>query len=876
LACSASSACVAVGNSIPHPGGVGAKASASPFLCHHAMLRSLLAATLLASPALAATASFDPDDGYNLGRSISGQPNAGPQWAGSGELFTVVPADGGGAAQSAATDVSNFANLRLVPPGLQAAGKVPFSLKIRSDTPPTSEDFSGAWFVRIGHDADGEQQGDAVRIGIFDNGIVQTENQSGGDTVRMLDAQGDAVDLDDHTGRFLPIEGVIDFDAGTYTLSFDGVPQTLDGNPNLPFAATGHDAFGMISLNAWNSDDPQARQITIDDLSVGDAEAADVVGEAPRQAPVPAARPRPAGEGLPAGGRSILPEDAVAAFFAGNYGPDENLATAEVVELAEGPADRALRVTVGKNPAPEPQPWHVEVKTRQIAPTNGGDVTHLRFWARTIASQHETAAAEFTVYYQHAGRPYDASFMYTATPGSEWERFDIPFEVLRTYGEGSAELNFAAGLREQTFELAGIEMVHYGSTDVAVEDLPRTSQQYEGRADDAAWRAEALERIEELRTAPLRLQFLDRNGNPVEGGEARVKMTKNAFQFGSAINAEIWVRDTPDAKKYREEALRLFNTASTENGLKIHRWYDLQHRWETMQMLADLDAANMTIHGHVLVWPSWRKTRIDLDRAKAMAEAGDVRMLRWITNEFIRDVMIDTQDYIDAWDVMNEPWNNNDFMAILGEDEMASWFRQAEQYRPDADRFINDFGILNGPPVGKNGHAQEYLRVIRKLIDDDAPLDAIGFQSHFGGPVGISQLKETIAAFEPFGKRMMITEFDARIADDEAYADYLRDLLILSYSHPQFDGFIMWGFWDETHWLKNAPLFDEDWSPKAGLRTWEQWVLGEWRTDETVRVAHDGTATTTGHLGTYDVTHAGQTWTVTLASGGSDHTLRLE
>ena len=172
-------------------------------------------------------------------------------------------------------------------------------------------------------------------------------------------------------------------------------------------------------------------------------------------------------------------------------------------------------MTVGNNTAPQPESWHVEVKTRQIAPTDGGDVAHLRFWARTIESQHETAAAEFEVYYQHAGRPFDPSFVFRATPPSEWTRYDIPFEVFRTYGTGEAELNFAAGLREQTFELAGIELVGYGKRGVSVSDLPTTTQDYEGRAADAPWRAEAAARIAEHRTSPIKVKVVNADGEPV-------------------------------------------------------------------------------------------------------------------------------------------------------------------------------------------------------------------------------------------------------------------------------------------------------------------------------------------------------------------------
>ena len=238
---------------------------------------------------------------------------------------------------------------------------------------------------------------------------------------------------------------------------------------------------------------------------------------------------------------------------------------------------------------------------------------------------------------------------------------------------------------------------------------------------------------------------------------------------------------------------------------------------------------------------------------RAAAEAGDVGPLRDLTNGYIEDATLGTAGLVDAWDVMNEPWNNNDFMKLMGEGEMAEWFRLARQYLPDAQLFINDFGILNGEPFERNGHAQEYHRVIRRLVDDGAPLDAIGFQGHFGNPIPPERVMATIDHFGGFGKRMIVSEFDLRTADDGVYGDYLRDLLTVAYADDRFDGFILWGFWDGEHWLRNAPLFAEDWTPKAGKATWDRLVLGEWRTDATATTGADGSAEVVGHRGEYAV-----------------------
>jgi len=76
-------------------------------------------------------------------------------------------------------------------------------------------------------------------------------------------------------------------------------------------------------------------------------------------------------------------------------------------------------------------------------------------------------------------------------------------------------------------------------------------------------------------------------------------------------------------------------------------------------------------------------------------------------------------------------------------------------------------------------------------------------------------------------------------ADEQLAADVLRDLLTASFSIPAVSGFLMWGFWDGSHWKKNAPLFHKDWSPKPALAVWENLVLhsscrthGSWKTDQ--------------------------------------------
>ncbi|MEM9883881.1 MAG: PEP-CTERM sorting domain-containing protein [Planctomycetota bacterium] len=249
---------------------------------HTHTLAIAAASTLFVSTASAGVITFDPADGFPLTTSLDGKPNTGsPQWSGNGSLYTLVSRDGvsttDGAAQSDATSPATFAPIGFTPDAAflgaastAATGQFEYGFELRNDTTPNSEDFAVAHRIFIGQAGDGT----AIRINIFDNG--QVELAIGGGTVRVQSPTAN-FDLDDATGRYIPVAGVIDFDTSTYTLSFDGVQQTANGSADLPFNASGQTGFGSFVLQQGGSTDTNARQITIDNLSAAVPEPASVV-----------------------------------------------------------------------------------------------------------------------------------------------------------------------------------------------------------------------------------------------------------------------------------------------------------------------------------------------------------------------------------------------------------------------------------------------------------------------------------------------------------------------------------------------------------------------------------------------------------------------
>jgi endo-1,4-beta-xylanase len=48
------------------------------------------------------------------------------------------------------------------------------------------------------------------------------------------------------------------------------------------------------------------------------------------------------------------------------------------------------------------------------------------------------------------------------------------------------------------------------------------------------------------------------------------------------------------------------------------------------------------------------------------------------------------------------------------------------------------------------------------------------------------------------GINVRVTEFSVDTLQEALYGDYLRDYLTVMFSHPAVDGFLMWGFWDQS------------------------------------------------------------------------------
>jgi len=335
-------------------------------------------------------------------------------------------------------------------------------------------------------------------------------------------------------------------------------------------------------------------------------------------------------------------------------------------------------------------------------------------------------------------------------------------------------------------------------------------------------------------------------------------MKRHGFRFGTAVAASL-IND-PAQQEYRRKILELFNTVVIENALKWRQWD--RNRDNGLRALAWLHANGIDrIRGHNIVWPGWRHMPSWVEGLKEDPDA-----LRRAVREHVTDVASATRGQLIDWDVINEPYTNHDVQDILGEEEMAEWFRLARAADPDVTLYLNDYSIVNNGGYDLP-HQDGYIRIAKLLDSLGAPLQGLGIQGHFHGqltdPERVLQVFDRFAALN---KKLLVTEFDVDTTDEQLQADYLRDFLTVAFSYPAIKGFYMWGFWAGRHWRPNSALYREDWTPKANAKIWNELVFHQWWTDVKGTTGADGIFRTRGFFGRYeiDVTRHGKVETFEL------------
>jgi endo-1,4-beta-xylanase len=552
---------------------------------------------------------------------------------------------------------------------------------------------------------------------------------------------------------------------------------------------------------------------------------------------------------LPAGGQEMLPSPEMKAYVGRAA---EQGASAETVPVSGRSFTTAQRLLLPQRPA---HPWDAGARSSLAVELKLGDVGMVVFEARALPlSGQNPDAAEATgiVYLEEVNPPdYAKAAQLGFKCGPQWQEYFLAFEAGLTLEAGKGALVFHLGQQAQAFEIGPVRVLNYAKS-LAIKDLPRTRVTYRGREPEAAWRKEATTRIAQHRMAPLTITATDAAGQPLANAAVKLRQVRSAFGFGSAVTAQWLTKEGADGETYRRIVDECFSRVVFENDLKMEAWEgslentaDSSFQWNnTLKASEWLQQRNLGIRGHYLCWAPWEpwseklkaepdkiKQRILTHLPRIASEVGS-RVMEW-----------DAINHLAGWDKNIDEATGVDFYteimkAARAATKLPLWVNEDQILRPDRQQ-------------------EDYYKRIQKLIADGQKPDGIGNQGHFDdtflpSPMDILANSDRFAALVP---ALQITEFDVLVnGDEQLEADYLRDFLTVCYSHPAYTGFLIWGFWESSHWKPQTALWRKDWSEKPSAKVWKELVNNQWATKAEGQTGPAGDYQINAHLGTYEIT----------------------
>ena len=377
---------------------------------------------------------------------------------------------------------------------------------------------------------------------------------------------------------------------------------------------------------------------------------------------------------------------------------------------------------------------------------------------------------------------------------------------------------------------------------------------YAGRSADAPWRAAAAERIEKHRKADLLVKVVGADGAAVADAKVHLRQQRHAFGFGNILGPEVFMRQGPDGATYRRVFLDHFNKVTFEQGFRWQNWFQTARRGRLDgqkkvldEMIRFCQDRRIPIRGHYLAWApltpeQYKPTNYMQQPEKLWPEL----------SAHIDEMLAFDSGRLAEWDAVNHIVGWYDTMATAaGSDEIYAKIILHARSKTNTPLWVNEGGILPG-----GTRAEPYEKMIQGLFDRKAAPDGIGFMAHFKDS-NLRPINELWAEYERFARfrlPLQLTEFDVDTRDEQLQADYLRDVMTITFSHPSFHAIMMWGFWEGRHWRPDGALWRKDWSIKPAGTMYKELVFKTWWTDQAGATGPGGTFKARGFLGQYRLT----------------------
>ncbi len=231
------------------------------------------------------------------------------------------------------------------------------------------------------------------------------------------------------------------------------------------------------------------------------------------------------------------------------------------------------------------------------------------------------------------------------------------------------------------------------------------------------------------------------------------------------------------------------------------------------KLVAFAQAHSMKVRGHNLVWHDQLPDWVSSPKVPWTPAA-----LNHVLADHIANVVGHYKGKVYAWDVVNEPFNNDGTMrstiwynspgigfAGQGTRTIEQALRWAHAADPAAKLFVNEYGaeVINRKSDAVYTMAQDFVK-------RGVPLSGIGLELHIGADFDrvktLDSLSRNIQRLAALGLEVQFTELDVRLpnhsaADLKWQAHTYSDLLAICLRQPACTAFQTWGFTDAHSWI---------------------------------------------------------------------------
>jgi endo-1,4-beta-xylanase len=292
----------------------------------------------------------------------------------------------------------------------------------------------------------------------------------------------------------------------------------------------------------------------------------------------------------------------------------------------------------------------------------------------------------------------------------------------------------------------------------------------------------------------------------------RAAAERHHLLMGTAADADL-LSETPYASTLKTE----YSVLEPEGEMKfgsIHPGLTTYNFAEGDKLVAFAQANGMKVRGTTLLWylqiPDW---------VASPARPWTPAALNKVLADHIATVVGHYKGQVYAWDVVNEPFNDNGSLrsyvwndkpgigfAGQGTRTIEQALRWAHAADPNAKLFVNEYDAET-----MNAKSNAVYAMAKDFVKRGVPLSGIGLQLHITPSFedSLADLRKNIRRLAALGLEVQFTEVDVREHDGSGFsraeqANAYKDLLDACLRQPACTLFQTWGFTDKYSWIPES------------------------------------------------------------------------